>query len=603
MKVTNIITTDEAQKGFYPTPPDIADKLLAGIDWEYIESVLEPSAGKGNLIDGIARSYQKNKYSYERNRLDVDCIEIDPHLRSILKYEWGDTRENEIMNRLRVLKDKQEYNSQTRCYEGLTNEEKTEEHFLKIEIEKINAVDIHVVHDDFMTFSSRKNYDLIVMNPPFEDGDAHLFRALEIAEKNGAEIRCILNAETLLNPYTNRRKALVQKLGDMNADVTYTDEGFCDAERKTNVSIAIIKIKVEKKEKKSEIFERLKRASDYDETKTEAKELALVDFIGNYVARFNLEIDAGIKLIDEYNAMSPYILKDLQKNSAYNYPILTLGVGGTITRGDKPSKNEFVCAVRKKYWKFLFHNHEFMSRMTTNIREKYIDMVNELKNYDFTIFNIQQILAQMGTELSQGIEQTIVALFDKMTAEYTWYPEMQKNIHYFNGWKTNKAHKVNNKVILPIYGMFANYSWIHEPFRLDEAERTISDIEKVFCYLDGDMYAQTNLYGILKTAHSQNQTKNIKCKYFSVTLYKKGTMHIKFYSQDIVDRFNIYCCIHKKWLPPFYGKRKYDNIPKEQQQIIDEFQGKDAYNEVMCRAEYFLSPVSHGKPFLALENR
>ena len=45
MDVKNIVTTEEAVRGFYPTPPDLAEKLLDGIDWNSVENVLEPSAG------------------------------------------------------------------------------------------------------------------------------------------------------------------------------------------------------------------------------------------------------------------------------------------------------------------------------------------------------------------------------------------------------------------------------------------------------------------------------------------------------------------------------------------------------------------------------
>ena len=31
MNINAITTTQEAQKGFYPTPPELADKLLAGL--------------------------------------------------------------------------------------------------------------------------------------------------------------------------------------------------------------------------------------------------------------------------------------------------------------------------------------------------------------------------------------------------------------------------------------------------------------------------------------------------------------------------------------------------------------------------------------------
>ncbi len=90
MPVTDIISTPQAEKGFYPTPLDVAYKMLDGIDWLYIQSVLEPSAGKGDLIACMMRSRISDmKNAYNRFNLDVDCCELDPYLRQILKYNRG----------------------------------------------------------------------------------------------------------------------------------------------------------------------------------------------------------------------------------------------------------------------------------------------------------------------------------------------------------------------------------------------------------------------------------------------------------------------------------------------------------------------------------
>lgn len=603
MKPTAITTTREANKGFYPTPPDLAEKLLAGIDWTMIETVLEPSAGKGDLVWAIARAHKIHGFrSYRDFRLDVDLVEIDPHLRSVLSYEWGDQREGDINVRLAELNEKRTYDPEQHKYRELPAADKQEEKELKAERETRLSISANVVHDDFLTFPSRKSYNLIVMNPPFADGDAHLLKALEIAERSGGEVRCILNAETLLNPYTNRRKVLAQKLQELGAEVSYITGAFKGAERETDVTVAVIKAKVPAVEHKSYIYERLKKAAAYEETAEDVSSLALEDFLANIVSRFNLEVDAGLALIDEYNAMRPYLLEDAAEGVKYNYPIITLSIGGKsrLDRSERPSKNAFVREVRKKYWRALFTNDQFMARMTSNIREKYTDMVGKMIDYDFTLFNIQQIITEMNAELNQGIQDTIVALFDKMTEQHSWYPEMSKNIHYFNGWATNKVHKINSKVILPTYGMFSSNSWSKETFNLRQAEDTISDIEKVFSYLDGDMTAEVDLHGVLKAAWDAGQTKNIQCRYFSVTLYKKGTMHIKFHKQDLVDRFNIYCCKHKNWLPPSYGKRKYEDMPAAEQAVVDEFQGREAYENIMQRADYFLAPVSSGEPLLAI---
>lgn len=331
MKPTAITTTQEAQRGFYPTPPDLAEKLLAGIDWTMIETVLEPSAGKGDLVWAIARAHKIHGFrSYRDFRLDVDLVEIDPHLRSVLAYEWGEQREQEIKARLAELNEKRTYDPEQHKYRELPAADKQEEKELKAERETRRSISANVVHDDFLTFLSRKSYNLIIMNPPFADGDAHLLKALEIAERSGGEVRCILNAETILNPYTNRRKVLAQKLQELGAEVSYITGAFKGAERETDVTVAVIKAKVPSVEQKSYIYERLKKAAAYEETAEDVSSLALEDFLENIVSRFNLEVDAGLALIDEYNAMRPYLLEDAAEGVKYNYPIITLSIGGGI---------------------------------------------------------------------------------------------------------------------------------------------------------------------------------------------------------------------------------------------------------------------------------
>lgn len=86
---------DTTQKGFYPTPEDLAQKMVAGIDWYKVNSVLEPSAGKGDLARVAAYRLHNRRSGYppydEHSRrraiedADVDCIELDPLLRNALE--------------------------------------------------------------------------------------------------------------------------------------------------------------------------------------------------------------------------------------------------------------------------------------------------------------------------------------------------------------------------------------------------------------------------------------------------------------------------------------------------------------------------------------
>lgn len=607
MSIQNLAASKEARDGFYPTPPALAEKLLSGIEWETVENVLEPQAGKGNIVRAAVEKYAALRGHGDR-RLHVDCVEIDPYLRSILQYEFCGPRMGELCERIHQLEEKKEYDCEIHRYRELPADEAAEYKALKREQELRRRLDLRIVHDDFHTFQSRKRYDLIAMNPPFADGDAHLLKAIALQRRSGGMIRCILNAETIRNPYTNRRRFLAGKLRELEAEIEYVERAFSDSERKTDVEAALIKINIPAPKRESVIFDRLRRAAKIEEpTPSDVTEMTVDDFIGRIVSQFNVEVDAGIELIREYGAMKPYILESFHKDGFFNGPTMTLCVGepGRSSRGGVPSVNEYLRLVRAKYWEALFSNKEFVGKLTSNLRDEYREKVNAMADFDFTLFNIQQIAEQMNTEMGRGIQETIVALFDKLTQEYAWYPECAKNIHYYNGWKTNKVHKINSKVIIPTYGMFSSYEWGKKTFEVYEAEKVISDIEKVFDYLDGNETAAVDLHGVLLRACEAGQTRNIPCKYFDVTLYKKGTMHIRFRNQTLVDRFNIYCCRKKNWLPPSYGRASYADMSGEERAVVDGFHGdgsegagEAAYQTVMARQAYYLAEPTKELPAL-----
>ena len=42
-------------KEFYPTPQNIIDKMLFDLDFTMIKSILEPSAGKGDIVEALKK--------------------------------------------------------------------------------------------------------------------------------------------------------------------------------------------------------------------------------------------------------------------------------------------------------------------------------------------------------------------------------------------------------------------------------------------------------------------------------------------------------------------------------------------------------------------
>lgn len=578
--MNEVINYANEDVGFYPTPPDLAEKMLDLIDWDKTFTILEPSAGKGNIVDAILQKAYYRRYNrYSNNSgVSVDCIEIDPDLRGILRYKYGSGQMEELREKIRSFDNISEYGDspESKQLKALKNEERI-----------LESTPVIVVSDDFLRFTTYKRYDAIVMNPPFANGDEHLLHALSL-QQNGGKVICLLNAETLKNPFTNKRKALKTKLDQYEAKVRYIQNAFSFAERGTDVEIALIEVEIPRKEEKSFIYEGLKKAQDAKTETKDAQELTAGDFLEQIVQQFNFEVKCTVRLIREYEAMKPYMLSSFEEGT--KDAILTLSLS-------KDEKNYFqVCdinkylrIVRMKYWRALFKNKQFTGALTENLYEKFYNMLESMCNYDFTLFNIRAFQQKMLGDLTQGVSDTILQLFDKLSEAHSWYPECGKNIHYFNGWATNKAHMINlKKVIIPTYGLFSSYSW--ESGRLNEstAVRALSDLEKVFNYLDNGDTSGPDLREQIKTYNAAGITKKIPLKYFFATFYKKGTCHIEWRVPELVEKLNIYGCQHKNWLPPSYGKKHYADMTPDEKTVIDEFQGESAYEQVVAKADYYL---------------
>ena len=122
-----------------------------------------------------------------------------------------------------------------------------------------------------------------------------------------------------------------------------------------------------------------------------------------------------------------------------------------------------------------------------------------------------------------------------------------------------------------------------------KAYDVLSDIERILNFFDGNLTADVNLKETIESYFNQGTMKNIPCKYFKATFYKKGTCHLVFTCPELIKRFNIYAAKHRGWLPPSYGKKTYEQMDEEEKKVIDDFQGKEDYNIVLSKPEYYLN--------------
>lgn len=162
-------------KEFYPTPLLVLEMMQ--IDCKN-KVVLEPHAGKGDIVD----------YLQNNNAKEVIAIELNKDLQKL------------VSDMCRVVGSD----------------------FLECKAEDISHI------------------DMIVMNPPFSNADKHILHAWEIAPE-GCEIIVLCNNETIENNHSRVRYRL-KSLITNNGVSSNLGDVFSDAERTTGIDIGLIKL-------------------------------------------------------------------------------------------------------------------------------------------------------------------------------------------------------------------------------------------------------------------------------------------------------------------------------------------------------------------------
>lgn len=500
----------------YPTPADVIKTMVApysgkmwkgGINGRRADAqcyglidkvVLDPNAGKGDILKFIAEDLN----DYARGvSCELHAIEIDDNLKSILKDD-----EN-----------------------------------------------ISVVGSDFLTYEQDIFFDVILMNPPFKNGDEHLLKAIEIA--HDTDIVCLLNAETLLNPYTNRRKELLEKIEEFG-EYELLGNVFDTAERKTNVDVALVRLHV-KKESQSFDFD----FSDYEPEKVRFDE----SFIKDEIARVDMVGNMMIQFEQAKKAFKDYI--EAQKKWEHYTSFLLDGSGydkaGNFDKKDlSPMKryNHFNNGIKKKMWRTVITELGLQRYMTSSIQRNFDVFIQQQSSMSFTKENVKQLFEFLVMNSTTILEQSIIDVFEMLTENY--YSE---NRMFVEGWRTNDRYKVNKKVIAPVYVRYGEYMSSYDikqygdNFRLGfHGENKYSDIDKMLCYISGKPYenittikrALENKFDQLgKVFTGQKYDNSCSSTFFEIKFYKKGTVHLKFKDNFLWQEFNMRACAGKMWLP------------------------------------------------------
>mgnify|MGYP002408801058 FL=1 len=460
-------------KDFYPTPIDVVrsmipTELFSPKMWVSYK-VLEPSAWKWDILDYI-------NWITKYKKVRLYAIEQSPELQSILK--------------------EKQYK---------------------------------VVHDDFLTYEKEMSFDFIIMNPPFSNGDEHFIKAWEISDNT--TIVCLLNSETINNPYSEKRKLVKKIIEDNQWEVIDLWQCFRWSERTTGVNVSMVKVtkKVEKTGFEWDLQEDSKVNINEDVV---SNEIATLDLIGNMINDFErvkqLFID-GTRALQKADRIS--------KSISNNYWLKVFEIAwNEWSLQDR--YDIFLSELKYGIWNKIAQEINIEKYMTSATRQNFQAYIREQGNVAISKDNIQKFVSLIFTNRWWIMEQAIQECFDHMTKFH------DHNRIHIEWWKTNDCWKVNRKVIFPYW---YEPSWTWEPRIAYKHKWILDDIDKAMCFLDGKQFE--NVKTIVQSIEESSDNLCYS-EFFKIRYFKKGTIHIEFIDAELWNRFNKQACQWKWWLPP-----------------------------------------------------
>lgn len=460
---------------FYPTPDDLIDKMLFPYLVEYADiryfkggtarRILEPSAGKGNIVDRLVDVYRVQK------RLVSTC-EIEPELRMIL-------------------------------------------------VEK----GYKVIDSDFLEYGDSHYFNFIIMNPPFSNGEDHLLKAWEIL--HDGDLVCVLNAETVRNPYSKKRQLIVNLIED-HGSYEIVEGAFEEAERETKVDVVIIWLQKERKgfEFKGEYEKDIYTDEEYNENP-----LASANMVDSLVAQYNKARSIIIEIHEKKKQLNFYI-KDIERKTEKSEP---------------EDVNEQLEQLKKWFWDYLFTKTRIGQQTTSSYRKDWERFRESSTNLAFSKTNILYVFGDYFQNHDEIMKECIWKTFITAT-EYH-----DKNKVWVEGWKTNKSYRINRKIIIP-NGI--GYEW-NEKFRVSHygnKSEFFSDLDKVMCYLSRIKFEAIETIEQAINNRGDEVYKGADYResfcstFFEIKFFKKGTVHLTFLDERLLVEFNQQAALGKNWV-------------------------------------------------------
>ena len=486
---------------FYPTPDEVIEKMLMNVDI-IGKTILEPSAGKGNIVDWLKA----------HGAARIIACENDPNLK-------------------KLLDDKCEF---------LTDD------FLAVTAEQISHIDV------------------IVMNPPFSRGAEHILHAFEIAPA-GCTIVALCNDSNFERGWHYEKNRELIETVELYGQKEHLGDVFLTAERRTGVHVALVTLYKDgtgENEFKDYFFSQYDEDMVNMNEREGIMQYNLVrDLVNRYVTAVKL-FDETLEAANKINEAARYPDAGVYDYVPIQFGTIRRSPGSetAVTINHQQYKKE----LQKYYWRIIFKKLKMEKYATRELKNQINKFIEQQSHVPFTMANIYRVIDIVIQTNGQRMNTALLEAFDNICSfsaeNSTAGPKWKTNANYMinrkfivpylcEGYRTtySGSHMWNMRKGKE------SYPKVHIDSRssVDQME----DVCKALCFITG------NNYDWVEPLCDHHQKEDwgtwFNWGFFRCKAFKKGTMHFEFLDEDVWMKFNQKVAELRGWELPQKNFNKY----------------------------------------------
>ena len=403
-----------------------------------------------------------------------------------------------------------------------------------------------IIANDFLTVTPDmvSHIDMIVMNPPFSCEEDHILHAYEIAPQ-GCEIISLCNSSVMRG--WNVKKEKIKELVELYGSDEYLGNVFSSAERKTDVSVSVIRLYKPKTGERE--FEDYFFDDAEDEHEQQGNGIITYDFVRDCVNRYTQAVKMFDTVMDSANHINSLV-------SVFDKYCIKFGA--TLRNGDvctNIKRESFKKELQKKAWRYVFDNMKVEKYLTASVIDDLNNAIERQKEIPFTMRNIYKMVHALFATHEQRLKKSLVETFDKICSYSS------ENSTAGEKWKTNSHYKIRKRFIVPNICEVGYKDNVRLSYY---GENKIEDLIKGLCLITGRNYdEQISLYDFVNEfnhciqwgkwipighfIYKENEKPRYVEGFLRVRFYKKGTAHFEFINDRDLDLFNLEVAKIKGW--------------------------------------------------------